>query len=370
MLTVQVINANKTHVQITDGTKQMTVTRHQLEDAIKNKQVTIKNIRVKCLDKQRDIHNNITAYLLSDETGKQMAVTPQQLKTAMFNYQVECINLTLTSDGRLVDTSEKLVDNPKKVDKVQYSDASKPVETASKPVETANSNITQQSKCKPIVYFVKHGSKLVTIVDAIYKKQYNVNQEVAENTKDKLNVLFTVSGQKKLNLVNINDLIEQISKSELDINSEQVLHICNKKSKELYNVVKHKNYIEFYSSNSGLLIIRDSHNIVLAVEDETHIVGDFEKLIKLLKVNKIDTYSRAYTWVHWGGITHISDETLNKLKSNMKDTKLSLEELTDTAINTGYDIDDLPVILGECGINVDKLDEKEKKKERERRKSV
>lgn len=126
-MNIKVLTVNGNQIQITDGNTTKIVSREQLESAIASKKVSISTLKVKCLDKQRDKNNNITAYLLTDEQSKQMTVTPQQLKNAMFNYQVDCINLTLTSDGRLVDTSDKCkyTDNNENVIKITIDEAVK-----------------------------------------------------------------------------------------------------------------------------------------------------------------------------------------------------------------------------------------------------
>lgn len=105
-LKIKVIAVHNNQIQITDGTKTMIVDRKQLDNQIKAGSVEIDALMVKCLDKQRDANNKITAYLIADKTGKQMTVEPYRLKNAIYNYQVICVNLTLTSDGRLVDKSE------------------------------------------------------------------------------------------------------------------------------------------------------------------------------------------------------------------------------------------------------------------------
>ena len=62
-------------------------------------------IQAKCIQKFRDKHNNIYGYHLQDQQGNIKDVTPDQLKTAIQNQQITIINLTLTSDNRLVDTT-------------------------------------------------------------------------------------------------------------------------------------------------------------------------------------------------------------------------------------------------------------------------
>ena len=111
MLKISILQVSGNQIKITDGQKEMVVTRQQLDEKIKENKVEICQIvKVKCIDKQRDKNNVITAYLLSDLCNKQMAVTPEQLKNAIFNYQVDCVNLTLTSDNRLVDKSEECIE--------------------------------------------------------------------------------------------------------------------------------------------------------------------------------------------------------------------------------------------------------------------
>lgn len=61
----------------------------------------------RCLEKRRDKQGNIIGYRLERVSDKHIDdVTPDQLKSAIRHGQVEVKNLTLTSDNRLVDTSE------------------------------------------------------------------------------------------------------------------------------------------------------------------------------------------------------------------------------------------------------------------------
>ena len=54
-----------------------------------------------CVDKLYK-GNKIVAYLIEDQHGRRNEVTPEQLKDAIRNKIVECTNLTLTSDNRLI----------------------------------------------------------------------------------------------------------------------------------------------------------------------------------------------------------------------------------------------------------------------------
>ena len=68
-------------------------------------------IKVKCVDKFRDGQGKICGYRLMDCYGKTQDMFAETLKEEIKNNNISVINLTLTSDGRLVDSSEKPVKN-------------------------------------------------------------------------------------------------------------------------------------------------------------------------------------------------------------------------------------------------------------------
>jgi len=71
-------------------------------------------IQAKCIEKFRDEHNKIYGYRLQDINGQTQDVTPSDLKGAILNNQISVINLTLTSDRRLIDKKpEKQLQNTK-----------------------------------------------------------------------------------------------------------------------------------------------------------------------------------------------------------------------------------------------------------------
>ena len=68
-------------------------------------------IQVKCIQKFRDERGRIYGYRLKDVNQQTQDVTPENLKNAIRNGKITVVNLKLTSDNRLVDTSEKLLQN-------------------------------------------------------------------------------------------------------------------------------------------------------------------------------------------------------------------------------------------------------------------
>ncbi len=64
-------------------------------------------IQAKCIEKFRDKTGKIYGYRLQDINGQRQDVQSENLKTAIRNKQIHIVNLTLTADNRLVDSSEK-----------------------------------------------------------------------------------------------------------------------------------------------------------------------------------------------------------------------------------------------------------------------
>ena len=60
-------------------------------------------MKVRAIRKFHDDKGILIGYTIQDEaTGQQMNVYKEQLKQAVINKQCEIVNMTLTSDGRLI----------------------------------------------------------------------------------------------------------------------------------------------------------------------------------------------------------------------------------------------------------------------------
>ena len=64
-------------------------------------------IQAKCIEKYRDKNNKIVGYRLVDLNNRTQDFTPEALKNAIDNKKIHVVNLTLTSDGRLITISDK-----------------------------------------------------------------------------------------------------------------------------------------------------------------------------------------------------------------------------------------------------------------------
>lgn len=85
-------------------------------------------IQVKCIQKFRDKNNHIYGYRLQDINGQTQDVQPKNLKQAIASGKIHIVNLTLTTDGRLVNTTEKQLQNKKVLGKapiIKENDLSK-----------------------------------------------------------------------------------------------------------------------------------------------------------------------------------------------------------------------------------------------------
>ena len=65
-------------------------------------------LKAKCVEKIRNKNNTIVSYKLQDTQGNILTVSPHQLKQAIKANQIDIINLKLTSDNRLIATQIKL----------------------------------------------------------------------------------------------------------------------------------------------------------------------------------------------------------------------------------------------------------------------
>ena len=112
----------------------------------------------KCIEKNRDKHGNILSYVLEDTNGVTITIKSKELKNAIVKGAVGVLNLTLTSDNRLVDGAntklqqslkKKLTEASKKVQKrpsKKQPAAKKPVEQKKKVSDTPQLNYITLTK--------------------------------------------------------------------------------------------------------------------------------------------------------------------------------------------------------------------------------
>lgn len=62
-------------------------------------------VQAKCVEKIRNNSGKIVGYIIEDFNNKRLNIRAEQLKQLIFTRQLNIVNLTLTSDGRLIDKS-------------------------------------------------------------------------------------------------------------------------------------------------------------------------------------------------------------------------------------------------------------------------
>jgi hypothetical protein len=97
----------------------------------------------KCVEKNRDKYGNILSYVLEDTNGKTMTIKSKELKNAIVKGVIGVLNLTLTSDNRLVDgANTKLQQSLKK----KLTEASKKVQKRPAKKQPATKKPAEQKK--------------------------------------------------------------------------------------------------------------------------------------------------------------------------------------------------------------------------------
>lgn len=135
-------------------------------------------IKTKCIKKIRDKNNRIVAYYIEDSKGKVLEFSSSKLKKAISNHTISVVNLTLTSDGRLVDTSDKVSDMKKSTSHLALVSNHGILNRNSTPREEVSSMLT--------VYLNVNNAKekIITINDAYFNSHVNeidfYNAEIAD----------------------------------------------------------------------------------------------------------------------------------------------------------------------------------------------
>ena len=169
MTEVEVLWANHNELLIANGVKRATVKRKWFEVQLRAGKCKVNSLQVLCIDKLRDKNNNIVSYLLKDNAGNTCEVTPEKLKHAIMYYQVDCVNLTLTSDNRLID---------KAVNNIEESNTNEKTKIARDIIASAiqMKRIDPKAKISDIIAYIKELEKKsnVSIHDEVQNRIYRI----------------------------------------------------------------------------------------------------------------------------------------------------------------------------------------------------
>lgn len=101
-LRIKVLAYAKGQLKITDGKTVKITTRQIIYNLVQAGKIEIVMPKCLCVSKVRGKQGIITHYRVSDANGNSRLVEKNKLKELIYNYMLDCINLTLTQDNRLV----------------------------------------------------------------------------------------------------------------------------------------------------------------------------------------------------------------------------------------------------------------------------
>lgn len=101
-LRIKVLDYAKGQLKITDGKTVKITTRQIIYNLVQAGKIEIAIPKCLCVSKLRNKQGIITHYRVSDTNGNSRLIENNKLKELIYNYMLECINLTLTQDNRLV----------------------------------------------------------------------------------------------------------------------------------------------------------------------------------------------------------------------------------------------------------------------------
>lgn len=101
-LRIKVLAYAKGQLKITDGKTVKITTRQIIYNLVQAGKIEIAMPKCLCVSKVRSKQGIITHYRMSDTNGNSRLIEKNKLKELIYNYMLDCINLTLTQDNRLV----------------------------------------------------------------------------------------------------------------------------------------------------------------------------------------------------------------------------------------------------------------------------
>lgn len=175
--------------------------------------------------------NRIVKYRIQDATGKTIEVEPERFKQVLRSGQAECINMTLTSDNRLIENSKythTISTQPKEQPRTQpqaqtqvQSPSTTTVTSNVKHVSEVNADLKDEafittSQLRSVFGLLgeddtltfEHGGSMSTSINNIINKATMVNRVIAKPNEDCYLIDFgnnkkaVVARAKKLTAIN------------------------------------------------------------------------------------------------------------------------------------------------------------------------
>lgn len=101
-LKIKVLDYDRGQLKITDGRAVKITTRQIIYNLVQADKIEIVMLKCVCVSKVRNRQGIITHYRVKDFNGGYRLLDKDKLKELIYNYMIDCINLTLTQDNRLI----------------------------------------------------------------------------------------------------------------------------------------------------------------------------------------------------------------------------------------------------------------------------
>lgn len=194
-------------------------------------------IQYKCIQKFRDNNGRIYGYRLQDINGQTQDVTSTDLKNVIAHKQLEVVNLSLTSDGRLIDkkVEKQLQDTkliPNKVEKLQHSN-----DKLFSILEKCANKIALATTGKGVTMCIDRDTSVKNRVSAQFELDKGIAYKGAERHLDLLLDLESKDKRMCIGLLDTNDFNTEADKS-FEIKDEFNLDIIMKFTDEYIMYIK------------------------------------------------------------------------------------------------------------------------------------
>lgn len=250
-------------------------------------------IQTKCIQKFRDKKGKIIGYRLQDLNGKTQDVASDNLKNAILKGDVHVVNLTLTSDGRLVDSSEKILKNTKVLGKAPIADKQIRLNKIAKYIsEKCNYNIDEESLDDESITLNKNSNiPTYVFICNVADEQYEIS--IGSNAQ---NLEFEITFELIENDSSLDMICTKINGINYTIDSAndakavlKIFRLISENSGNLFGYMKMQ-----YLNNLCTIYNIDIAEVIKLLQERIHILLKKQEFIELLRADIVKASSHNY----------------------------------------------------------------------------
>ena len=252
-------------------------------------------VYLKCIGKVRYKNGNILRYALLNQNNETIMIEPDDLKHEILAHNVEVINLTLTSDNRLIDKSITFNDN---------------VDAVINKMKILGKCIEFNTECNHTVYVYKDNQENVIICIPKEVKMLTDKCTYASELFDK--ILYNMTGKLKViggaGLVSTAGMFYSCSASMIDLTSFNTANVQDMDSMFLHCKSKEIKFGNYNTKNvvNMHFMFGHSHTESLNLSSfDTHSVRDMSAMFAYSKAKYINLYTFKLNTIAEDGLMFI-----------------------------------------------------------------